>query len=239
MSCLQENVPNHIQRGLEFPFPTLNSNNIFTRGESLIQPQFYRPRLQVQSHNLNIVNSFNNSFLSAQNNDGGELQQQQGPLFGMLESQGLQGLIIGSNSYKPEMAYNSKDHHSQNDHNLNVNVINVTTYSGSAMMTDTNAGNATINELGASNANFQQYFGEQNMSDPSNIVVAPDAGDSNEKENCDVDFDFNFNFNFNDVDFDKMNFLFQNLELPSSNLPNKQSIEFDQAYSDDQVSASI
>ncbi|XP_055812729.1 putative two-component response regulator ARR13 [Solanum dulcamara] len=234
MSCLQENIPNHIQRGLEFPFPTLNSN-IFARGESLIQPQFYRPRFQVQSHNLNIVNPFNSSFFSAQNNDGGELQQQQGPLFGMLESQRLQGLIIGSNSYKPDMAFNSKDHHGQNDHNLNVNVVNVTTYSGSAIMTDTNAENATINELGASNANFQQYFGEQNMSDPSNIVVAPDAGDSNEKKNCDVDFDFNFNFN--DVDFDKMNFLFQNLELPSSNLPNKQSIEFDQAYSDDQVTA--
>ncbi|KAK4350070.1 hypothetical protein RND71_029383 [Anisodus tanguticus] len=68
-----------------------------------------------------------------------------------------------------------------------------------------------------------------NKSNPSNIVAASDlnhikGSDSNEKKNYDAYFDFN---NIDD--------LFQNLELPSDNLPNKQDNEFDQVYYGDQV----
>ncbi|MCD7467501.1 hypothetical protein HAX54_004965 [Datura stramonium] len=120
-----------------------------------------------------------------------------------------------------------------NDYNLNVNMDNVTTYSGSTIMFDTYIGNMTINGLGAPNANFQQYFGKPNMSDPNNIIAASYEGDivgsdSNEKENCDAYFNLNNMIN-----------LFQNLGPPSANRPNEQSSEFNQVCSDDQVSASI
>ncbi|KAH0711964.1 hypothetical protein KY285_007582 [Solanum tuberosum] len=59
------------------------------------------------------------------------------------------------------------------------------------------------------------------MSNPNNSIAAPDADGSNEKENCDVCF--NFDFDLNDVNFDDVDFLFQNQELPSSDLPNEQS----------------
>jgi len=37
MPRLQNNIPNQIQRGPGIPFSTLNSNNIFARGESSIK----------------------------------------------------------------------------------------------------------------------------------------------------------------------------------------------------------
>ncbi|MCD7466289.1 hypothetical protein HAX54_002852 [Datura stramonium] len=115
-----------------------------------------------------------------------------------------------------------------NYYNMDVNADNVTTHSGSTMMPDTYAGNATVNGLGASNATFQQYISEPNMSDPSNIVAALyesdiQESDSNEKENFDAYFDFS-----------NMNYLFQNLELSSANPPNEQGNEFDKIYSNDQ-----
>ncbi|KAK4351514.1 hypothetical protein RND71_030827 [Anisodus tanguticus] len=228
----QQCNPDQTQRGLEFSFPTLNSNNIFVGGESSTQQQLYRPQLQVQSHYFNICNPFKNSFLSPQNSAGG-LQQQHGTLFGMLSSQGLQGTTIENINYRPVLVFNNGDHHNQNDYNLNLNAGLVTAYSGSAIMADTNIESATINELGAVNANCQQYIGDPNMSDPNNIIVTSHASDteesdSKETENCDAYFNFN-----------NTSYLFHNLEPSSANLPNEHSSEFDQIYSNDQVSASI
>ncbi|KAJ8535556.1 hypothetical protein K7X08_023276 [Anisodus acutangulus] len=223
----QQCNPDQTQRGLEFSFPTLNSNNIFAGGESSTQQQLYHPQLQVQSHYFNICNPFKNSFLSPQNS-AGELQQQHGTLFGMLSSQGLQGTTIENINYRPVLAFNNGDHHNQNDYNLNLNAGLVTAYSGSAIMADTNIESATINELGAVNANCQQYIG-----DPNNIIVTSHASDteesdSKETENCDAYFNFN-----------NTSYLFHNLEPSSANLPNEHSSEFDQIYSTDQVSVSI
>ncbi|KAK4351427.1 hypothetical protein RND71_030740 [Anisodus tanguticus] len=58
------------------------------------------------------------------------------------------------------------------------------------------------------NANFQQYIGEPNMSDPSNIIATSHASDveesdSKKRENCDA------YLNFNNTDC-----LFQNLGPP-------------------------
>ncbi|XP_059295646.1 two-component response regulator ORR21-like [Lycium ferocissimum] len=233
MPRLQTSVPNmqqhqrnpdQTQRGPEFSFPTINTNNIFTRGESSTQQHLYHPQLHIQPHYLNIDNPFNNPFLLPQNNASGELQQQHGSLFGMSGSQGLQGPIIGSTNYRSGLAFNIEDHHTQNDYNLDLNVAHVTTYSGSAIMSDTSIRNATINELGAVNANFQQYIGEPNMSNSSNIIATSHASDtegsdSNERENYDAYFDFN-----------NMGYLFQNLGPPSANLPNEHDSEIDQVF---------
>ncbi|XP_060202055.1 putative two-component response regulator ARR20 [Lycium barbarum] len=223
----QQCNPDQTQKGPKFLFPALN-NNVFVRGESSTQQQLYRPQLQVQPHYLSINSSFNNSFFSAQNNVGGEIQQQHGALFGMLSSQGLQHPIIGSTNYWLGLKSNSGDHHTQIG-SLDLNVAHVTTYSEDTLVSDTDIGNATINELGEAKANFQQYIGEPNMSNPSNIIAAShvsdtEGSDSNERENCDAYFDF-----------DNMDNLFQNLGPPSPNLPNEYGSEFDQVYSDDQV----
>ncbi|XP_060174316.1 putative two-component response regulator ARR20 [Lycium barbarum] len=237
MPRLQTNVPNmqqhqrnpdQTQRGPEFPFPTINTDNIFAGGESSIQQQLYHPQHQIQPHYLNIDHPFNNPFLLAQNNASGELQQH-GSLLGMLGSQGLQDPIIGNTSYRSGLAFNIEDHHTQNDYNLDLNVAHVTTCPGSAIMSDTSIQNATTNELGAVNANFQQYITESNMSNSSDIIVPSHASDtegsdSNERENYDAYFDFN-----------NVGYLFQNLEPPSANLPNEHDSEFDQVYSNDQV----
>ncbi|XP_049381364.1 two-component response regulator ORR21-like [Solanum stenotomum] len=253
MPYLQENVPNQIQRGPEFPLPTLNINNIFAQGESSIQ-QLYRPQLQVQPHYLGIGNPFS----SAQNNIGGELKQQHTPFFGMLDSQELQDPIMRNTHYRPNSVLNSEDHHSEkdynfalnvtkgatyscsrivsdtdignttmNDYNLNVNVNNVTTYSSTSMMPNTYVGNVIINELRATNANanFQQYAREQNMSDPRNIVdyLFQNLGPSGANLP-----------NEQDSDFDQVYSDDQNLGPSGANLPNEQGSDFDQVYSDDQ-----
>ncbi|WMV14596.1 hypothetical protein MTR67_007981 [Solanum verrucosum] len=117
-----------------------------------------------------------------------------------------------------------------NNYNLNVIADNVTTYSSSAMISDTYVENVTINGLGATNtnANSQQYVGERIMSCARNIFVASYenyvvGSNSNEKENSDAYLNFN-----------NMDCLFQNLGPPNANLPNEQGNEFDQVYSDDQ-----
>ncbi|KAH0706607.1 hypothetical protein KY289_011683 [Solanum tuberosum] len=46
MPYLQNNIPNQIQRGLEFPFSTPNTSNTFARGESSIQEKLYPPQFQ-------------------------------------------------------------------------------------------------------------------------------------------------------------------------------------------------
>ncbi|XP_060206576.1 uncharacterized protein LOC132634327 [Lycium barbarum] len=241
MARLKTNVTNpqqqqqqcclEIRRVPKFPFQPHNINNIFERGESSIQQLVYHPQLNVGPTYLSIDSPFNNPFLSAQNNVGCGLQQQQhSPLFEMLGPQGLQGPINGSTNYRPGLVFNDGYYHAQNDYKLNVNGYNVKTYSNSAMISDTDVGNATIiNGLGVTNANFQQYMGEQNMSDPSNIFAASypsdmEGGDSRKNENYDVYFDYN-----------NMDYLFQNLKLPSDNLPSDQDSEFDQVYSGDQV----
>ncbi|PHT37714.1 hypothetical protein CQW23_21287 [Capsicum baccatum] len=169
-----------MERGSEFSFSAPNINNIFARGKSLTQQQLYHPQPQVQPQ--------------AQNNVGGGLQQH-GPSFGLLGSQGLQDPTIGNIIYKPGLTFNNSNHYTQSDYslnlnaahdttysgsrimsdtnidatinyyNLNVNLDNVTTYSRSAMISNTGVANATINELGAANANFQQNIGESNEHD--------------------------------------------------------------------------
>ncbi|WMV60298.1 hypothetical protein MTR67_053683 [Solanum verrucosum] len=90
--------------------------------------------------------------------------------------------FIGSTNYRSWLASNSGNHHdygfyhhTQNGYSLDINPAHVTTYSGSAMITNTDVGNVTLNGFGATNANFQQDIGEQNMFDPSNIVATSDA----------------------------------------------------------------
>ncbi|XP_060174429.1 two-component response regulator ORR21-like [Lycium barbarum] len=212
-----------------------NINNIFTRGESSSQQQLNRPQLQVQPRNPSIVYPFNNPSLSTQNSVGGGLQQH-GPLFGTLGSQGLQGPTI--TNYRSGPPFNSGDHHTQNDYELDLNVpyeldLNVpyvTTNSDSAIMSNVDIENATSNEFGAANPSFHLYIGESNMYDPSNIVAASHASDtdqgsySNERENYEAY-----------MDSKNMDYIFQNLESPGADLPNEQGSEFDQVYSDDQV----
>ncbi|WMV60299.1 hypothetical protein MTR67_053684 [Solanum verrucosum] len=180
MPRLQTNIPNQIQRVSEFP--PINTNNIFAIST---QQQLHNPQLQAQPHYLN-------PSLSAQNDVGGQLQQHS-LLFGMS------GSIIGSTNYRSSLAFNSGDHHdygldnhTQNGYGLDLNPTHVTTHSGSTMITNTNVGNVTLNGLGATNANFQQDIGEQNMFDPSNIVANDTEGsDPNEWKYWDafVDYD--------------------------------------------------
>ncbi|WMV37936.1 hypothetical protein MTR67_031321 [Solanum verrucosum] len=159
MPRLQINVPNQIQRISEFP--PVNINNIF---DISTQQQLHHPQLQVQPHYLN-------PSFSAQNDVGGRLQQHS-LLFAMS------GPIIGSTNYKSSLAFNNVrhhdyvlDNHTPNGYNLDLNPAHVTTHSGITMITNTSVGNVTLNGLGATNANFQQDIGEQNMFDPSNIIA--------------------------------------------------------------------
>ncbi|KAH0777789.1 hypothetical protein KY290_009200 [Solanum tuberosum] len=266
MPYLQENVPNQqryqdqIQRGPEFPLPTLNINNIFAQGESSIQ-QLYRPQLQVQPHYFGIGYPFNNPFSSTQNNIGGELKQQHSPFFGMLGSQELQDPIMRNTHYRPNSMLNSDDHHSEkdynfdlnvakgatyscsrivsgtdignttmNDYNLNVNVNNVTTYSSTAMMPNTYVGNVTINELRATNANANF----QQYVREQNMFDPRNIVTTlyeNFAEGSNSCVKENCDVNFN---FNNVDYLFQNLGPLGANLPNEQGSEFDQVYSDDQ-----
>ncbi|MCD7459036.1 hypothetical protein HAX54_039851 [Datura stramonium] len=151
---------------------------------------------------------------------------------------GLEDPIIESMSYELDMMFKSWDpqdyslnHNTQNDYNLDLNVAHVA-YSGSTIMSDNDFENATINGLRDANTNFQQHIGEQNMSDPSNVVMTLDASnisgsDSNEKEKYELYFNFN-----------SMDYLSQNLESPSSTQLNKHDSEQTQVYSDDQVCVS-
>ncbi|MCD7469899.1 hypothetical protein HAX54_009311 [Datura stramonium] len=155
-----------------------------------------------------------------------------------LQLQGLEDPIIESMSYDLDMMFKSwdpqdysLDHNTQNDYNLDLNVAHVA-YSGSAIMSNNDFENATINGMRDANTDFQQYVGEQNMSDPSNVVMTLDASningsDSNEKENYELYFNFN-----------SMDYLSQNLESPSATLLNKHGSEQTQVHSDDQVCAS-
>ncbi|KAH0774454.1 hypothetical protein KY290_011591 [Solanum tuberosum] len=199
MPRLQTNVRNQIQRVSEFP--PVNTNNIFAIST---QQQLHHPQLQAQPHYLN-------PSLSAQNDVGGQLQQHS-LLFGMS------GPIIGSTNYRSSLAFNSGDHrdygldnHTQHGYGLELNPTHVTTYSGSTMITNTNVRNVTLNGLGATNANFQQDIGEQNMFDPSNIVANDIEGsDPNEWKYWDAF-----------VDYNPMGDLFQNPTSPSATLPNE------------------
>ncbi|KAG5581570.1 hypothetical protein H5410_052197 [Solanum commersonii] len=224
---LQNNIPNQIQRGPEFPFSTLNTSNIFARGVSSIQEKLYPPQFQHR------------------------------PLLEMFGSLRLQDPIIGNITHRPGSAFNTWNHHTQseynldlnvalktthsgskimhdigventtiNDYNLNVNVGNTNTDSGSTMMSDTDAENATSDKLETINDNFQQHIAKPNMSYPSNIATTYksdiEGSDSNEKEDCDAYSNFN-----------NMGYFFQNLGPPGANLPNSYDSEFDQVYSDD------
>ncbi|XP_060200494.1 uncharacterized protein LOC132628746 [Lycium barbarum] len=190
-------VESHLQ--VRDPQVVLNKEvalQILGQEESSTQQQVYRPQHQVNSQYISIDNPFNNPFLLAKNNNADWLQQQHGPLFEMLGSQGLRSPISGSTYYRPELEFNGGYHHAQNYYDLNVNAANEATYSGSAMMSGTNIENTTINELGAANANFHEYLGEPNISEPSNIIATSHASDnegsdSNDRENYDVYLDFN------------------------------------------------
>ncbi|KAG5583958.1 hypothetical protein H5410_044392, partial [Solanum commersonii] len=221
--------PNQIQRGPEFPFPTNKTNNIFAQGESSIQNQLYHPQFQVQPitsaltihliihfclPKLMLVVGYNNNidhYLKCW-------------VHRDYKTQLLGTLILGSRIVSSTYIGNAII----NNYNLNVLVDNVTTYSSSAMVSDTYIGNVTFNGLGATNvnANSQQHVGEPIMSGPRNTDVASyenyvEGSNSNEKEDAYL--------NFNNMDY-----LFQNLGPPSANLPNEQGSEFDQVYSDDQ-----
>ncbi|WMV60284.1 hypothetical protein MTR67_053669 [Solanum verrucosum] len=103
------------------------------------------------------------------------------------------------------------DNHTQNGYGLDLNPAHVTTHSGNTMITNTNVGNVTLNGLGATNTNFQQDIGEENMFDPSNIVANDIEGsDPNEWKYWDAF-----------VDYYHMGDLFQNPTSSSAILPNE------------------
>ncbi|KAK4713201.1 hypothetical protein R3W88_019108 [Solanum pinnatisectum] len=129
----------------------------------------------------------------------------------------LQGSNIGSTENRPELGFKNGIHHAQNDY-----------------PSDTNIENSTIDGLGVANIDFQQYIGEQNMAQPANSIVTTShvsdtqGSESSEMMDCDAYFDF-----------DNLDFLFQNNEPPSFDLPNEHDSLFDQVYSNDMVSVSI
>ncbi|TMX01694.1 hypothetical protein EJD97_023891, partial [Solanum chilense] len=126
MPRFQNNIPNQIQKGPEFPFSTPNTS----RGESSTQEKLYPPQCQVQPHYPNIDNSLNNPFLSVQNNVGCVLQQHQHrPVLEMFGSQRLRDPIIGNITHRPGSAFNSWNHHIQSEYNLNLNISHKTTHS--------------------------------------------------------------------------------------------------------------
>ncbi|KAK4727863.1 hypothetical protein R3W88_032780 [Solanum pinnatisectum] len=103
------------------------------------------------------------------------------------------------------------DNHTQNGYGMDLNPAHVTAHIGNTMITNINVGNVTLNGLGATNANFQQDIGEQNLFDPSNIVANDIEGsDPNEWKYWDAF-----------VDYNPMGDLFQNPTSPSATLPNE------------------
>ncbi|XP_055836388.1 two-component response regulator ARR18-like [Solanum dulcamara] len=193
MPRLQTNIPNQIHKGPEFP-PILNTNNIYA---SSTQQQFHHSQFQVQPHYLN-------PFLSVQNAAGSGIQQHN-LLFGML---GSENPSFGRTNYRSGLAFNSGDHH-------NYGMDHHTQNDCSTMTPDVNVGTMIINGLGATNANFQQYTGEQNMFDLNSIIRTSDVNDiegrdSNALEDCDAYFNFN-----------NMDDLLQNPQSPSAIPPNE------------------
>ncbi|XP_049399924.1 putative two-component response regulator ARR20 [Solanum stenotomum] len=256
MPGLQNNIPNQIQRVLEFPFSTPNTSNTFARGESSIQEKLYPPQFQVQPHYPSIDNLLNNPFFSVQNNVGGVLQQyQHRPLLEMFRSQRLQEPIVGNITHRPGSAFNTWNHHTQSEYNLDLNVVHKKTHLGSKIMPDIGVGNRTINdynlnvnagntitysgsttmsdaenvtsdEVETINTNFPQHIAEPNMSYPSNIIATNKSDIEGSDSNEREDCDGYYNFNH-------MGYFFQNIRPPSANLPNSYDSEFDQVYSDD------
>ncbi|KAH0655052.1 hypothetical protein KY285_029934 [Solanum tuberosum] len=237
------------QRSPETPFLPDN-NNIFARGaesstlqEVYVDPQYLNPLL---SNNVaeegplwgsNIGLEFNNGIHHAQNDyaldvatapadtnisnatiDGlgvanNDFQQHIGE---------LQGSNIGSADYTPGLEFNNGIHHTQNDYALDV-----------ATVPDTNISNATIGEqILVANNDFQQHIGDQqNMAQhivTTSRVSDTQGSESSEMMDCDAYFDF-----------DKLDFFYQNNELPSFDLPNEHDSLFDQVYSDDMVTSSV
>ncbi|XP_055808315.1 two-component response regulator ORR26-like [Solanum dulcamara] len=264
MPRLQNNIPNQIKRGPEFPFPTPNTNNNFSTGENSIQDKLYPLQFQVRPRYLNIDNSFNSPFLLAQNNVGGVLQQQQHrPLFGMFGSQRLQGPIIGNTSYRSGSAFKNWNRPNQSEYNLKLNVDHKTTYLGSKIMSGTGVGNTTINgyNLNVNANNVNTYPG-------STTISGIDVGNATRNGLGTINSSFqqyidepNMSFPSNIIattyksdiegsdsnekedcdayfNFNSMSYLFQNLGPPGANIPNAYDSEFDQVYSDDQVVAS-
>ncbi|MCD7453588.1 hypothetical protein HAX54_021531 [Datura stramonium] len=266
MPRLQTNVsnlqlnPNQTQKGLEFPFPTLSTDSILARGESSIQQQLYHPQLQVQPLNLSIDNSFNNPSLLALNNVGDGIQQQHEIFFEMLGSQGIQGQNIWNTNYRSGQVFDSGDHHTQSDYNLDFNAALGTTYSGSGTIFDTDVGNATVTDynLNVNVDNLTTYSGSTVVSEGSvenmtiNGLGAPTKNFQQYIGESNMFSPSNFVAASNEsnivgsgshekensdayFDFNNINTLFQNHGPPSANLPNEQGSEFYQVCSDDQV----
>ncbi|KAK6783942.1 hypothetical protein RDI58_017396 [Solanum bulbocastanum] len=128
----------------------------------------------------------------------------------------LQGSNIGSADNRPELGFNNEFHHAQNDYPL-----------------DTNIENSTIDGLGVANIDFQQHIGEQNMAQSANNIVTTShvsdtqRSESSEMMDCDAYFDF-----------DNLDFLFQNNEPPSFDIPNEHDSLFDQVCSNDMATSS-
>ncbi|KAK4734698.1 hypothetical protein R3W88_008959 [Solanum pinnatisectum] len=214
--------------GPGFPFPTHNTNNIFTQGESSIQRNSTAHNFRFNPITSALIIHLIIHFCLSKP---------------MLVGATYSGSRIVSGTYIENAIIN------------NVTMDNVTTYSSSAMMSDTYVGNVTINGLRGTNANAssQQYVGEPIMYGPRNIDVASyenyvEGSNSNDKENCDAYLNFNNMDNFfqnlgpssanlpneQGNEFDQVYFDDQILELLSANLPNELGCEFDQVYSDNQ-----
>ncbi|MCD7463396.1 hypothetical protein HAX54_050489 [Datura stramonium] len=135
--------------------------------------------------------------------------QQYGDLVGIL---GSQGSNIGSTYYRPGLEFNDGDHHAQNDYNLNI-----ATYS---VMSDTDNGDATTNNLGVANANCRQYVGETSMSHPNNIFTTTHANENEGSESNEIDCDAY-------IDLSNIDDLFQKIESRIAKLPNEHGSKFD------------
>ncbi|KAK6779918.1 hypothetical protein RDI58_022102 [Solanum bulbocastanum] len=168
-------IMSQTERGTNFSISTLNTNQNFARGESSIQQQLYCPQRRVQPSYLNFIDQFNNSCFSTQNYAGDGLQQQHGPLFEMLASQGLQDSIIGNTNHSLTLEFDCENHHNISDFSLDLNVAHGATYQGCGTfgtkirnatinkynlslnadkVSDTYVGSVTFNELGVANTNF-------------------------------------------------------------------------------------
>ncbi|MCD7460967.1 hypothetical protein HAX54_044922 [Datura stramonium] len=218
-------VASHLQRG-EFSSTTTIS-----------------PTTSSSTPHLNIDNPFNNPFMLALNDVGGGIQEQHGTFFEMLGSQGLQGPIIENTNYRSGLAFDSEDHHTQSDYNMDLNAALETTYSGSGTMFGADVENAIVNDynLNVNVENVTTYLGSKMMSDTfvenmtinglgaTNTNFQQYIGEPNMSDlshflvaSYESDFVGNDSNEKENCDayfyFNNMNNLFQNLGPPSANL---------------------
>uniref|UniRef100_M1DBH0 Type-b response regulator n=1 Tax=Solanum tuberosum TaxID=4113 RepID=M1DBH0_SOLTU len=215
------------QRSPATPFLPDN-NNIFARGaesstlqEVYVDPQYLNPLL---SNNVaeegplwgsNIGLEFNNGIHHAQNDYA--LDVATAPADTNISNATIDGLGVANNDFQQHIGELQGSNIGSADYTpgleFNINGIH---HTQNDYALDTNISNATIDGLGVQQQNMAQH-----------IVTTSHVSDTQGSEMMDCDAYF---------DFDKLDFFYQNNELPSFDLPNEHDSLFDQVYSDDMVS---